>query len=175
MAKKKTNQDVPVSTKGKQLKKTTPRVALSPIEEMEREMEQMWHRFGHGWMRPFRWGAPFWSDLGASFEGKLPNVDVIERDEEIIVRAELPGVDKNDLDVTLSDDLLTIKGSTRTEETEEKGDYYRREVSSGSFSRTVRLPAAVAGDKVQSSFKDGLLELTLPKEKKAIRHTIKVE
>ncbi len=120
-------------------------------------------------------GAPSWSNLAAPFEGKIPNVDVIERDEEVLVRAELPGVDKKDLEVSLSDNALTIKGSTKTEEKEERGDYYRREVSSGTFSRTVRLPTEVDGDKVQSSFKDGLLELTLPKVKKARRHRIKVE
>ena len=171
MAKK----DVTVSTEDKQVKKVGPRRALSPFEEMEREMEHMFRHFGHGWMQPFRWGAPSWSNLAAPFEGKIPNVDVIERDEEVLVRAELPGVDKKDLEVSLSDNALTIKGSTKTEEKEERGDYYRREVSSGTFSRTVRLPAEVDGDKVQSSFKDGLLELTLPKVKKARRHRIKVE
>ncbi len=176
MAKKDTKQDVSVSKEDKQMKRVTPRGALSPFEEMEREMEHRFRRFGHhGWMQPFRWGGPFWSDMAAPFEGKVPSVDVIERDEEILVRAELPGVDKKDLEVSLSDNTLTIKGSTKTEEKEEKGDYYRREVSTGSFSRTVRLPAEVDGDKVQSSFKDGLLELTLPKVKKAKRHTIKVE
>ena len=105
----------------------------------------------------------------------LSAVDVSETENEFVVRAELPGVDKKDLEVTLSEDALTIKGSTKAEKEEEKGDYYRREVSSGSFSRTIRLPTAVDGDKVTSSFKDGILELTLPKVTKAKRHTIKVE
>ena len=70
---------------------------------------------------------------------------------------------------------MTIKGETQREHKKEKGDYYRREVSSGSFSRTIRLPTAVNGDKVTSSFKDGILELTLPKVTKAKRQTIKVE
>jgi HSP20 family protein len=100
---------------------------------------------------------------------------VIDRDDEVVVRADLPGVDKKDLEVTLHEDALTIKGSTSSEKEEEKGDYFRREVSSGSFSRSIRLPTAVDGEKVSSSFKDGILELTLPKIKKTKRHTIKVE
>jgi HSP20 family protein len=100
---------------------------------------------------------------------------VIDRDEEVILRAELPGVDKKDLDVSMTDDAVTIRGSCRSEEKEEKGDYFRREVSTGSFSRTVALPADVDGEKAKASFKDGLLELTLPKVKKAMRKAIKVE
>jgi len=175
MAKKETKKDVSVSDENKQIQKSTRGRALSPFEEMEREMEAMFGRFGHGWMRPFRWRGPFWGDMPAHFEGKVPNVDIIERDEEILVRAELPGVDKKDLDVSMSDNTVTIKGRARTEKEEEKGDYFHREVSSGEFSRTVRLPAEIDGEKAEASFKDGLLELTLPKLKKAKRHTIKVE
>ena len=175
MAKKESKKDLNVSKEDKQLKKTTPSTTWDPFDEMEQEMDRMFGRFGRGWMRPYRWGGPFWSDFARPFEGKMPTVDVIERDEEVVVRAELPGVDKKDLDVSLSGNVLTIKGSTKQEQKEEKGEYYRREVSSGSYSRTVRLPAEVDGDKVESSFKDGLLELTLPKLKKAKRHRITVE
>jgi HSP20 family protein len=176
MAKKDTKQDISVAKQDKQTKKATTSGALTPIEEMDREMERMFRRFGHhGWMRPFHWGGPFWGQMPLPFEGKVPSVDVIERDEEILVRAELPGVDKKDLEVTLSDTALTIGGSTKTEEKEEKGDYYRREMSTGSFSRTVGLPSEVDGDKVQSSFKDGVLELTLPKVKKTKKQRIEVE
>ena len=174
MAKKDSKKDVPVSTENRKMQKSRSRI-LSPFEEMEREMDRWFSRFGPGWMRPFHWGSPSWPDLEASFEGIVPKVDVIDREEEVVIRAELPGVDKKDMEVTLTDDALTIKGSTKTEQEEEKGDYYHREVSSGSFSRTVRLPTEVDGDKVTSSFKDGILELTLPKVKKAKRQTIKVE
>lgn len=175
MAKKESKKDLTVSKDEKRMKETTPSSLWDPIDEMEREMEHMFGRFGRGWMRPFRWGAPFWSDFARPFEGKMPSVDVIERDEEVVVRAELPGVEKKDLDVSLSGNVLTIKGSSKHEQEEEKGEYFRREVSSGSYSRSVRLPTEVDGDKVESSFKDGLLELTLPKLKKAKRHRISVE
>ena len=173
MVEKDDKQEVSVSKESKDIQK--PARPLSMLEEMEREMERVFDRFGGGWMRPFHWERPFWRDLTAPFEGKSPSVDVINRDEEVLVRAELPGVDKNDLDVSMTDNTVTIKGSTRTEEKEEKGNYFRREVSSGTYSRTVALPAEVDGAKAKASFKDGMLELTLPKLEKAKRHTIKVE
>lgn len=167
--------NVPISKESKDIQKPALSRPLSIFEDMEREMERVFDRFGGGWMRPFRWERPFWRDMAVPFEGKPPSVDVIERDDEVLVKAELPGVDKNDLDVTMTDNTVTIKGSTRTEEHEEKGDYFRREVTSGSYSRTVTLPAEVDGANAKANFKDGLLKLTLPKVKKAKRHTIKVE
>jgi HSP20 family protein len=175
MTTKDTEKEVTVSKEKQEMAKASESRMPTPFEEMEREFERWFGRFGHGWMRPFHWGRPLWSELGMPFEGMTPSVDVIDRDDEVVVRAELPGVDKKDLEVTLSEDALTIKGSTRAEKEQEKGDYYRREVSSGSFSRSIHLPTAVEGDKVSSSFKDGILELTLPKIKKTKRHTIKVE
>jgi HSP20 family protein len=105
----------------------------------------------------------------------MPKVDVVERDNEIVVRAEVPGVDKKDLDVSVSDNAVTIKGSTRHEEKEEKGDYYHHEISTGTFSRMVSLPANVDGSKAKADFKDGVLELTIPKVGQSKRHSIKLD
>jgi HSP20 family protein len=154
------------------LKQAETAPAPSPFDEMDRFFDNY---FSRRWMQPFRSTRPSWSDLPAPFEGKTPRVDVIERDDEIIVKAEVPGVDKKDLDISVTDNSVSIKGSTRHEAKEEKGDYYRCEISSGSFSRMVRLPADVDAEKARSKFKDGVLELTLPKMKKATRHTIKVD
>jgi len=104
----------------------------------------------------------------------MPRVDIVDRDDELVVKAESPGVDKKDLDISVTDNAVTIKGSTSHEEKEEKGDYYRCEISSGAYSRTLVLPSEVEADKAKANFKDGVLELTLPKLKKAKRHTIKV-
>lgn len=146
--------------------------SLSPFEEMERMFESY---FPRGWMHPFfNWERPSWGELAAPFEGKMPRVDIVDHDEEIVVKAELPGVDKKDLDVSVTENTVTIKGSTSQEEKEEKGDYYRSEISRGTYSRTLSLPSDVAADKAKATFKDGVLELTLPKMKKAKRHTIKV-
>lgn len=156
----------------KDIQKAEPVRALNPFEEMDRFFES---RFPSGWMRPFHWTLPSWSEVNAPFEGKMPNVDVIDRENEIVVKAELPGVDKKDLDISVTKNTVTIKGSTSHEEKEEKGDFYRCEMSRGSYSRTLHLPAEVNEEKAKAKFKDGILELTIPKVEKAKRRIIKVE
>ena len=149
---------------------------MTPFEELENAFERAYGRFfPHGWLRPSRWDLPRWSDLPIPFEGKHPKVDVIDHDDKVIVKAELPGVEKKDLDVTMSDNTVTVKGSVSHEKEETKGDYYRREMSSGTFSRTVALPAEVDADKADATYKDGVLELTLPKLAKAKRHKVNVK
>ena len=143
----------------------------TPFEDMERMFEEFRPR---GWLRHWRHEFPGWERL-MPFEGHTPRVDVIDRDEEVVIHAELPGVNKEDLDVSLTDDTVTIKGSSAHEEKEEKGDYYRREVSRGEFSRTVPLPCEVDDSKAKATFKDGIMELVLPKVEPAKRRTIKVE
>ena len=160
------------SETGKEIHAARPAHALSPIQEMDRLFEGF---FPRGWMRPFRGEWPSWSEAAAPFEARMPKVDVIDRDNEVVVRAVVPGIAKKDLDVSVSDDTVTIKGETKHEEKEEKGDYYRCETSHGAFSRTVALPHYVNADGAKAQFKDGILELTLPKVEKAKRRSIRVE
>lgn len=155
----------------KELQKVEPTQVLSPFEEMERMFATP---FPHGWIHPFRFNFPSFPETKA-FEGKTPSVDVIEHDNEVIVKAELPGVDKKDIDISVTNNTVTIKGSTSHEEKEEKGDYYRCEISQGSYSRTLSLPAEVDEEKTKAKFKNGILKLTLPKLKKSKRHNVKVE
>ena len=159
---------------GKELEVSRPARVLSPMEEMEHWFENFFPR-GGGWMRQFRGGWPSWGELAAPFEGRMPKVDVIDREDEVVIRAEVPGVDKKDLDVSMTEHSVTIKGETSKEHKEEKGDYYRSEISRGSFVRTVALPCEVDTDKAKAKFKDGLLELTLPKLEKAKRRSIKID
>jgi HSP20 family protein len=173
-----TEEKMEISTaeKGKEIRKPVPARAMSPFDEMDRMMERMIEGvFPRGWMRPWQQEWPAWSRLPAPFEGRLPTVDVIDRENEVVVRAEVPGVEKKDLDVSVAEDTVTIKGSTRREEKEEKGDYHRREIVSGSFARTVTLPAVVDTAKAKASFKDGILELTLPKIEKARKRKVDIE
>jgi HSP20 family protein len=144
---------------------------MSPFEEIERYFDRVLPR---GWMDPFHWERPRWPELGAAFEGRMPRVDVIDREDEIVIHAELPGVEKDDLDVSMTDNTVTIKGSTRREEKEEKGDYYRCEISRGAFARTVSLPGDVDAEKAAATFKDGILELALPKVKKSRRRSVPI-
>lgn len=158
--------------KGQEIRKAAPARALAPFEEMDRLFERF---FRHGGMRPWRFEWPSFPELGRPLEGLTPKVDVIDREAEVIVRAEVPGVEKKDLDVSVSDDTVTIKGEVHREEKAEQGDYHRHEISMGAFARTVALPAEVDGTKAKAVFKDGILEVTLPKREQARRHSIKLE
>jgi HSP20 family protein len=111
----------------------------------------------------------------APFEGRMPSVDMIDRDDEVLVRAELPGVKKEDLEVTLSEHTLTIEAHTAREEEEEKGEYYRKEMTRGDFRRTLALPGGLDEDKAKATFTDGVLELCLPKLEKTSRKKVEVK
>ena len=171
MAEANKKQGVQEATKKQEVQKAAPTRTLRPFEEMDSLFDQFLRR---NWMRPWRLDWPALPELALP-ELTAPKVDVLNREAEIVVKAEIPGVDKKDIDISVGDDSVTIKGETRKEEKEEKGDYYRCEISSGRFSRTVALPAAVDGAKATASFKDGVLELTLPKLKATKRHKISVK
>ena len=166
-----------MATEEKQPSKTSvqrvePARALSPFEEMDRLFDAF---SSHNWFRPFQMEWPRLNKAAMPFEGKIPDVDVIERDDEIVVKAEMPGVDKKDIDISVTQNSVTIKGVTSHEEKEEKGDYYRCEIARGSYARTMSLPADVDETKSKATYKDGVLQLTLPKLKKSKRHSIKVD
>lgn len=171
MSRKTNLKMVPAKETGQEIEKAPLRV-LSPLDEIERVFENLMPR---GWLRPFAWDRPLWSELGGRFEMKAPRIDVLDRDEEVVVRAEMPGVDKKDVEVSVNETTVTIKGKTTHEEKEEKGDYYRCEISRGAFTRTIALPARVDGAKSKAAFKDGILELTLPKLEKSKRHAVSVD
>ena len=144
-------------------------VPLRPAGMLD-EMERMFENF-----MPRRWMKPFHHEQQAWMGEAGPHMDVIDRDDCIIVRAALPGIKKEDLEVSTTTHSVTIRGSTRSETKEEKGEYYRHEISEGNFLRTVTLPASVDESEVKAVFKDGMLELTLPKLESAKRHTIVIE
>ena len=107
--------------------------------------------------------------------GWNPDIDVAETDNDIIVKAEIPGVDPKNIDISIMDDTLTIKGEKK-EEKEEKGkSYHRVERSYGSFTRTINLPSHVLKDKVEAKEHQGVLEITLPKMEKAKAKKITVK
>jgi len=146
--------------------------ALSPFEEMDRYFDSMFRR---GWLRPMQWDWPKISEF-ANLQGTFtPKVDVIDRDKDVFVRAEIPGIEKDKLDVSVTDNTLTLKGSLEREEKQEKGDYYRRETSYGEFVRTIGLPSKVDNEHVKASYKDGILEVTIPKVEQSQHRTIKIE
>lgn len=127
---------------------------LDPMDRMLGEF------FGH---RPSRRGTP------------EPSLDVIERDEEVIVRAALPGLSKEDVEASVSGTLLILRGKAREGKKEEEGEYYRSEIPRGAFERTLALPAEVDESKAKATMKDGVLELTLPKLEKSRRRKIRID
>jgi HSP20 family protein len=134
------------------------------FEEMERWMEGM---------LPEKWGDPFHFNRSAAEFG--PNVDLIDREAEIVVRAAVPGFNKADIEVSATDNSVTIRGKVREESKEEKGEYYHREIRSEDFLRTVRLPCFVDDSKTKATFKEGMLEIVLPKIEENRRHTVNIE
>lgn len=144
---------------------------LNPFEEMDREFDSM---FRHGWRHPLLGGLSDWK-LDPAFEGKVPSVDMIDQDDKLLIKAELPGVDKKDIDVSITDETVSIKGKSAYDKKEEKGDYYRREISQGSYERVLAIPANVDSSKAKATFRDGMLEISLPKTEKTNRKKVNIE
>ena len=152
--------------------KQTPSAEIEKnFRELERRLEEA---FSDGWRFPSRWEAPDWSRF-SKLKYLTPRVDIVDRDDDILVRADVPGVKKENLDVTLTDNTITIKGNTSEVKKEEKGDYFRSETLKGSFSRTMYLPSDVDGSKAESAIKDGVLEVIVPKLGKARRIKVNVD
>lgn len=143
--------------------------ALTPFEEMDLLFDRLSHRLMS------RMGFPALAEVGWPFGAHAPRVDLVDRGKELVLRAEIPGVAKEDLSISLADGSVTIRGETHKDTHEEKGDYHRREISRGSFQRTIRLPVDVSGDKAKASFKDGVLELVLPKTRESTGRRIAIE
>jgi HSP20 family protein len=129
------------------------------------EIDRLFDRFMEGW--------PF--GVSAEERGWAPSVDVSETGKEVIVKAELAGIDPKDIDVSVRGDLLIVTGE-RKQEKEEKGEnFHRVERSYGSFSRSIRLPADVDASKVDAKYKDGVLKIVLPKTKQAAAKKIEIK
>jgi HSP20 family protein len=124
---------------------------------LQREMNRIFDDFFRGWDV-----APTGLE-GSRFGFFQPSIDVKQSESEIVVKAELPGLDEKDIEVLLTDEALTIRGEKK-EEKEEKGKtYYHMERSYGSFNRVIPLPAGVDQKKVQAQYKNGVLSITLQK------------
>ena len=152
-------------------KKDKPSQSITSFEDMDNLFDEFLSR---NWLSPMHFNWPGKKLVRSTFGAKSPSVDVIDRDKEIIVRAEIPGFDRKDLKVSMTDNTVTIKGKTSKEEKEEKDNYYRREITKGSFSRVVSLPCDVDYEQAKSSFDNGVLELVVPKIKPVKQHEIKI-
>ena len=134
------------------------------LEPFRKEMEKLWNRFFGE--------SPLERSMGDEW---LPSADVTETDEHVVIKAELPGLEAKDIDVSISGDMLTIKGEKKKEE-EKKGEHYHfSERYYGSFERSFRLPSTVQVDKVEAVFEKGVLRVTLPKTEEARKKEIKIK
>jgi len=159
-------------TPAKESKAVTPRRSIMDLGRWERDMDRMMEDFFGRRTRP--WWPERWF-RGDELERRVPLVDVFEDKDEIVVKAEIPGMDKDNIEVNLTDHTLTIKGEKKKEEEIKEENYYRAERSYGSFIRTVELPAEVHTDKVKANFKNGVLEVRMPKTEAAKAKEIKVK
>jgi HSP20 family protein len=143
---------------------------LKEFEDMRRDMENL---FGNT-LEPFgrrRWLIPKTAEPGVI----VPKVDMYDKKNEVVIRAEIPGVKKENVDLTITKDSLTIKGETKKEEETKGKDFYCSECSYGSFLRTLPLPAEIDTGKAKAVFKNGVLTVTLPKHEAAKTKEVKVK
>jgi len=139
-----------------------------PFETLRREIDRLFDDFDGGvrrWPAGRSNVAPFWR---SEFTWPAtPAVDLVETDKGYEITAELPGLDEKNIDVKFADGVLTIKGEKQEEKEEKKKDYYLHERSFGSFHRALQVPAGVDSDKIEATFKKGVLTVTLPKSAEA--------
>jgi HSP20 family protein len=150
--------------KFKELAKWSPFHEVSLLRD---EIDRLWEEF----FKPGRQG------LGRMTEEWIPAVDILDTADKVTVKVEIPGMEAKDIEISLSGDILTIRGEKKAEKEEKEKNFYLVERSSGSFSRSLRLPTVVEGDKMEASYKQGVLTIICPKkeEVKPKQITIKAE
>ncbi len=139
---------------------------LAEFESFRHEMEKLFREsFGRRKLLPESVHETIWS----------PAIDMFEAENEVVVKAMLPGLKKEDLELSFADDTLTIKGESKLAEETKKKNYYRREIAYGQFLRTIPIPVPVKDDQIEAEFKNGILEVRLPKSEEAKPKIHKVE
>jgi len=159
-------KEVDKTKKGSELMPKASPGGLMSFDEFDNFFDDFLSR---RWPRLLDWNIPALPEIS------LPKVDILDHDNDIEVKAALPGVKKEDLEVSVTNQTITIRSCTKEEKKEEgKGKYFRREISRGEFQRTLSLPDNVDGDKAKASFKDGILTVTIPKTEKSKRKSIEI-
>lgn len=136
-----------------------------PFQELKKEMDRLFQEFFGKSYFPERWEVVEWA----------PAVDVSETNDEVIVKADIPGVNAEDIEINIVDNVLTIKGEKKREKEEKKENFYRVERYYGTFMRSIQLPSEIDIEKVKAQYKDGVLKIVLPKKPESKAKVIKVE
>lgn len=169
---------VPVKTEQTPAERSDALQAWRPLESLRREIDHLFENFDQDfWRHPFRRSIfdvePFWRRELAW--GTTPTVDIVEKNDAYEVKAELPGMDEKNIEVKLVNEVLMIRGEKQQEKEEKKEDYHLHERRFGSFERRFAVPKGVDIDKVEASFKNGILTVRLPKTPDAMNREKKIE
>jgi HSP20 family protein len=138
-----------------------------PFDSLRNQVDRLFHDFETGFLQ-----SPFYRDVDnlwhrdAAFP-VTPALDIVEKDSAFEITAELPGLDAKNIELSVSDDVLTIKGEKNEEREEKTKDRYVSERRYGSFRRSVQLPSSVDANKIEANYKSGILTVTLPKSAEA--------
>jgi len=156
------------------IKTVTPVRPLWRPSLIGKEIDQMFRDFWKGPRFSFGWPEELVSRDG-DFVSLTPKIEIYEDKNDVVVKAEIPGINKEDLEVNLQDNVLTIRGEKKTKEEEKKKEYYYSEVSYGSFERSLEIPQKVLPDKIKANFKGGILEIRLEMSEEAKRNRVKIK
>lgn len=147
-----------------------------PFAPLSSNLEEFMESIFPGrWMEPLGWRRPMLADLEMKMDIQWPRVDVIDRDDALLVRAELPGVKKDGLELTVSENSLHLRAETKSKKVEDEESYYHCETHMGAFERFITLPVDVDSEKAVAELKDGVLEVKIPKRKIVKRHQVEVK
>ena len=152
------------------MKSVTPWRPRRDLETLQHNMEEMFERLSDRFFSPGERHRSLWGE-----EAWAPAVESRVENGNIIVRADLPGIDPKDVSVSVLGNQLTIEGERKQEEKKEEKDYFYREVAYGKFSRTMPLPEGVDASQVKAAYKNGVLEVTLPAPKQLESKKIQIE
>lgn len=160
------HENMPAPSRGREV--------LDPFDMLQSRIDKIFHDFPRG----FGFPRGFWNDEirpGWGGDGSvMPYLDMHEADGKVMIAAELPGVDENDIDISVEDDRITISGEKKSEVEHKEGETYRSERSYGHFYRTVSLPFSIDPEKVEARFDKGVLKLTVEKPPEAQQHVKKI-
>jgi HSP20 family protein len=164
------NLSISLETTGERRQHITPRTQ-SPFSFMRRFSEEMDRLFGD-----FGFGSTLNFDTGLDrFASWSPQVEVFERNKQLVIRTDLPGLTKDDINVDITDDLLVIRGERKSEREEDEAGYYRSERSYGTFYRRIPLPRGVNAENATAEFRNGVLEISMPAPPSALRGSRRIE
>lgn len=167
---------LPIKTEGKQKETGVGHPSHHPFESLRREMNRLLDEFDRPWAAPFGRGMfdiePFWQ-RDWSWTAN-PAVDIVEHEKNYEITADLPGFDEKSVEVKISNGNLVIKGEKKEEKEEKRKDYFLQERHFGSFERSFRIPESVDAEKLEASFKKGVLTVTLPKKPEALKPEKKI-